>query len=251
MATALFLVYAYSITIAAHLAPASFIAAQMFLFLQSVASLVVLTHMFENIDVTCRVRWRKRLERINPAPGFLPMVSLHLPAYDEPPEIVEATLRALAVLDYPNYEVLVIDNNTPDEKTWRPIEKLCRELGPRFRFYPSGKLARVTNPARSTLPSPRRSPRRNSSAWSTRITGWTRFSARNGSGFHRSAGGLHPGSAGLPGFHAGILFGGDVLLVRIFLRSAHAGPQRAQRHHLLRDNGLDPQVGPAGDRRLE
>jgi cellulose synthase/poly-beta-1,6-N-acetylglucosamine synthase-like glycosyltransferase len=30
--------------------------------------------------------------------------------------------------------VLVIDNNTPDEKTWRPIEKLCRELGSRFKF---------------------------------------------------------------------------------------------------------------------
>jgi len=54
--------------------------------------------------------------------------------YDEPPEVVEATLRALAALDYPAYEVLVVDNNTPEEKTWRPIEKLCRELGPRFRF---------------------------------------------------------------------------------------------------------------------
>jgi len=62
------------------------------------------------------------------------MVSLHLPAYDEPPEVVEETLRALALLDYPAYEVLVVDNNTPEEKTWRPIEKLCQELGPRFRF---------------------------------------------------------------------------------------------------------------------
>jgi len=53
----LFLVYAYSIILAAHLAPASFLAAMMFLFLQSVASLVALTHMFENIDISCRVRW--------------------------------------------------------------------------------------------------------------------------------------------------------------------------------------------------
>ncbi len=132
--TPLFLAYAYSITIAAHLAPASFLAAQMFLFLQSVASLVALTHMFENIDITCRVHWRNRVERIDPAPGFMPMVSLHLPAYDEPPKVVEETLRALAVLDYPAFEVLVLDNNTPEEKNWRPIEKLCQELGPRFRF---------------------------------------------------------------------------------------------------------------------
>ena len=146
--TPLFLAYAYSTIVAAHLAPASFIAAHMFLFLQSVATLVALTHMFENIDVTCRVRWHNRLARVNPAPGFFPMVSLHLPAFDEPPEVVEATLRTLAALDYPAFEVLVIDNNTPDEKTWRPIEKLCQELGPRFRFihlanwpgYKSGAL---------------------------------------------------------------------------------------------------------------
>jgi cellulose synthase/poly-beta-1,6-N-acetylglucosamine synthase-like glycosyltransferase len=146
--TPLFLAYAFSTIVAAHLTPASFIAALMFLFLQSVATLVALTHMFENIDVTCRVRWHNRLARVNPAPGFFPMVSLHLPAYDEPPEVVEGTLRTLAALDYPAFEVLVIDNNTPDEKTWRPIEKLCRELGPRFRFihlanwpgYKSGAL---------------------------------------------------------------------------------------------------------------
>ncbi|MGD0613633.1 MAG: glycosyltransferase [Anaerolineales bacterium] len=132
--TPLFLVYAYSIIISAHLARPSFLAAQMFLFLQFIASLVALTHMFENIDVSCRVHWHRRIDRVNPAPGFLPMVSLHLPAYDEPPEVVEETLRALALLDYPAYEVLVVDNNTPEEKTWRPIEKLCQELGPRFRF---------------------------------------------------------------------------------------------------------------------
>ncbi len=132
--TPLFLVYAYSIVNSANLTPLSYIVAQMFLFLQSVATILALTHIFENIDVTCRVRWHNRIERLNPAPGFLPTVSLHLPTYDEPPEVVELTLRALAALDYPNYEVLVIDNNTPNENTWRPIERLCRELGPRFRF---------------------------------------------------------------------------------------------------------------------
>jgi cellulose synthase/poly-beta-1,6-N-acetylglucosamine synthase-like glycosyltransferase len=133
--TPLFLVYAYSVIIDAHLAPASFLAAQMFLYIQSVAALVALTQMYENLDVNCRVRWRNRIDRIQPAPGFTPMVSLHLPTYDEPPEVVEGTLRALAALDYPAFEVLVVDNNTPEEMTWRPIEALCRELGPRFRFF--------------------------------------------------------------------------------------------------------------------
>jgi cellulose synthase/poly-beta-1,6-N-acetylglucosamine synthase-like glycosyltransferase len=133
--TPLFLVYAYSVIISARLTPASFLAAQMFLFVQFVAALMALTHMYENLDVNCRVRWRNRMDRIKPVPGYTPMISLHLPTYDEPPEVVGETLRALAALDYPAYEVLVVDNNTPDEKTWRPIEKLCRELGARFRFF--------------------------------------------------------------------------------------------------------------------
>ena len=133
--TPIFLAYAYSIIRAANLAPGSYIAAHMFFFLQTIALLVALTHMFENTDITCRVRWHNQLDQISPAPGFAPMISLHLPAYDEPPEVVEATLKKIAALDYPAYEVLVVDNNTPDESTWRPIEKLCQELGPRFRFF--------------------------------------------------------------------------------------------------------------------
>jgi hypothetical protein len=42
-------------------------------------------------------------------------VSVHVPAYNEPPDMLIETLDALARLDYPNFEVLVIDNNTRDE----------------------------------------------------------------------------------------------------------------------------------------
>ena len=135
LVTPLFLVYAFWLTISAHLLPLSFLAAQIFFFIQLVASLVGLSVIYENLDITCRVHWHNHLDRIEPAPGYTPMVSLHLPAYDEPPEVVAETLRALAVLDYPDYEVLVIDNNTPREENWRPIEKICRELGPRFHFW--------------------------------------------------------------------------------------------------------------------
>jgi cellulose synthase/poly-beta-1,6-N-acetylglucosamine synthase-like glycosyltransferase len=76
------------------------------------------------------------------------MVSLHVPAYSEPPEVVASTLRSLAGLDYPDYEVLVIDNNTPDSAAWRALEHHCRQLGPKFHFmhldqwpgYKSGAL---------------------------------------------------------------------------------------------------------------
>ncbi len=62
-------------------------------------------------------------------------MSIHVPAHAEPPEVVIATLDTLARLDYPNFEVLVIDNNTPDPALWRPVEAHCAALGPRFRFF--------------------------------------------------------------------------------------------------------------------
>lgn len=68
-------------------------------------------------------------------------VSIHVPAYNEPPEVLSETLRSLANLDWDNYEVLVIDNNTQDEAVWRPIERLCEELGPRFKFFHVDRLS--------------------------------------------------------------------------------------------------------------
>lgn len=71
----------------------------------------------------------------------VPFVSIHVPAYNEPPQMLIETLDALARLDYPHYEVLVIDNNTKDEAIWRPVEAHCRRLGERFRFFHVAPLA--------------------------------------------------------------------------------------------------------------
>jgi exo-beta-1,3-glucanase (GH17 family)/cellulose synthase/poly-beta-1,6-N-acetylglucosamine synthase-like glycosyltransferase len=71
----------------------------------------------------------------------LPKVSIHVPAYAEPPEMVVETLRSLAALDYPDFEVIVVDNNTPDELLWRPVEAYCALLGARFRFFHVAPLA--------------------------------------------------------------------------------------------------------------
>jgi len=68
-------------------------------------------------------------------------VSIHVPAYNEPPEMLIETLDALARLEYPSFEVLVVDNNTRDEPVWRPVEAHCARLGPRFRFFHVTPLA--------------------------------------------------------------------------------------------------------------
>jgi exo-beta-1,3-glucanase (GH17 family)/cellulose synthase/poly-beta-1,6-N-acetylglucosamine synthase-like glycosyltransferase len=68
-------------------------------------------------------------------------VSVHLPAYNEPPDMLIETLEALARMNYPNFEVVVVDNNTREEAVWRPVEAHCRKLGERFRFFHVSPLA--------------------------------------------------------------------------------------------------------------
>jgi len=58
-----------------------------------------------------------------------------VPAHNEPPEILIDTLNSLAKLNYKNYEVLVIDNNTKNEKIWKPVESYIATLGDKFHFY--------------------------------------------------------------------------------------------------------------------
>ena len=63
-----------------------------------------------------------------------PKVSIHIPAYQEPPEMLLRTINSVARLDYRDFECVVVINNTPDPAFWEPIERRCRELGPRFKF---------------------------------------------------------------------------------------------------------------------
>ncbi|HUC18606.1 MAG TPA: glycosyltransferase family 2 protein [Acetobacteraceae bacterium] len=65
-------------------------------------------------------------------------VSIHVPVCSEPPQIVCETLDVLSRLDYPDFEVLVIDNNTDDPALWEPVAKHCAKLGSRFRFFHLG-----------------------------------------------------------------------------------------------------------------
>src|SRR5262249_25675489 len=75
-----------------------------------------------------------------PAEGYFPKVSIHIPAYFEPPEMLKQTLDAVSRLDYPNFECVVIINNTPDPAFWQPIQDHCRALGERFIFINAEKV---------------------------------------------------------------------------------------------------------------
>jgi len=96
------------------------------------ASTVILT---EGIELAASL-WRVERRAIPIAvPETSPRVSIHVPCFNEPPAMVIETLNALAALDYENFEVIVLDNNTPDAQTWLPVQARCAALGGRFRFY--------------------------------------------------------------------------------------------------------------------
>jgi exo-beta-1,3-glucanase (GH17 family)/GT2 family glycosyltransferase len=72
--------------------------------------------------------------------GFAPKVSIHIPACMEPPDMLKATLDAVARLAYPNFECIIVINNTPDPAMWQSVEEHCRALGERFKFVNAPKL---------------------------------------------------------------------------------------------------------------
>ncbi|MGD8934031.1 MAG: glycosyltransferase, partial [Gammaproteobacteria bacterium] len=88
------------------------------------------------------IKDRRRYMEIKQSVGDeAPMVSIHVPAYNEPAAMLKRTLDALAKLDYPNYEVLLIDNNTKDPAVWQPVKEHCEKLGERFRFFHQDPLS--------------------------------------------------------------------------------------------------------------
>jgi len=75
-----------------------------------------------------------------------PMVSVHVPAYKERPEMLNHTLDTVADLDYPAFECLVIMNNTSDPAYWEPVARHCSALNARlgrevFKFVYLPKVA--------------------------------------------------------------------------------------------------------------
>ena len=55
----------------------------------------------------------------------LPMVSLIVPAYNEGP-VIQAAMRSLLALDYPNYEIIVVDDGSTDD-TYEKAMVVARE----------------------------------------------------------------------------------------------------------------------------
>ncbi len=123
--------------------------------------LAVTILLIESLEIA-EVIWHKKTARtfqpLTPSADFkYPKVSLHLPIHNEPPMMVRKTLEALAKVDYPNLEVLVMDNNTKDPAVWGPVRDDCERLGPMFRFFhlenwPGFKAGAINHALEQTAP---------------------------------------------------------------------------------------------------
>jgi len=103
--------------------------------------IVLLTEAHELAEAVWTHKRRREFLPVDSDDAYRPKVSIHVPCYNEPPEMVKQTLNALANLDYPDFEVLLIDNNTKDPAVWEPVRDYCATLGPRFKFFHVAPLA--------------------------------------------------------------------------------------------------------------
>ena len=105
------------------------------------AQLILLALLLvDGLELTEVIWTNERHRKFEPHEGWqppadAPKVSIHVPCYNEPPAMVIETLNALARLDYPNFEVIVVDNNTKDDAVWKPLQEHCIKLGSRFHFF--------------------------------------------------------------------------------------------------------------------
>jgi cellulose synthase/poly-beta-1,6-N-acetylglucosamine synthase-like glycosyltransferase len=154
-----YLVYAIEWTFSSNLGPVSTAGGVVLWLLEIFAAVLSCMYLWELCDALGTEHWRRRITpsvRMEVPDGELPFVSLHVPAHNEPPDMVIDTLRSLLRLDYPRYEVILIDDNTDDESLWRPVEAWCERHGVRFAHldnwpgYKSGALnyalRRLTSP---------------------------------------------------------------------------------------------------------
>jgi cellulose synthase/poly-beta-1,6-N-acetylglucosamine synthase-like glycosyltransferase len=107
-----------------------FFSSLVLLILETAAIVLAISYAFEVLDV---LSVREPQFEIPPLQHAW-KVAIQVPTYNEPVEVVQPTLEALAALDYPNFMVQVVDNNTTDPEVWQPLEALCQQLGPRFQF---------------------------------------------------------------------------------------------------------------------
>jgi cellulose synthase/poly-beta-1,6-N-acetylglucosamine synthase-like glycosyltransferase len=140
-----YLAFGTIVTFASGLSAIASVASGLLLILEAAALTLSASFAFESFDVLCTPHPVERPFGLDPT--YRPIVSLQVAAYNEPPDMLIETIKSLEAIDYPTFEVVVIDNNTKDPAVWQPVADYC-EGRDRVRFvhvddwpgYKSGAL---------------------------------------------------------------------------------------------------------------
>jgi exo-beta-1,3-glucanase (GH17 family)/cellulose synthase/poly-beta-1,6-N-acetylglucosamine synthase-like glycosyltransferase len=98
--------------------------------------LILLAHAFEFSELFWGGSLRRTFKPLREVEALdEPLVSIHLACSNEPPDMVIASIVSLQRLNYRNFEVIIVDNNTSDERLWRPVADYVATLPDRFRFF--------------------------------------------------------------------------------------------------------------------
>ncbi len=120
-----YLGFAVEVTVASNFSVIGSAASALLFLLELAALAIAATFAFETCDVVCRVRHSREFPA--PDPSYRPKVSIHIAAYNEPPEMLIQAIKAAEQLDYPDFEIVVVDNNTSDPDVWQPVEAYCAD----------------------------------------------------------------------------------------------------------------------------
>ncbi len=110
------------------------LAGEFLLLLATLVVLLAISYSHQLVDLFARVPAAAAEGSEAPVASHQPFVSLHVTSHNDQPATVLQTLRGILALDYEDFEILMIDDNTADEALWRPVEEFCRTQG-RIRFF--------------------------------------------------------------------------------------------------------------------
>jgi len=120
----------------------SFLFLGFFLVLMLRHVLLLLFSVLDQIDRTAADRrWNKQT-----GPKFQPLISILAPAFNEG-KVIEASIRSLLTLDYPRYEVLIIDDGSTDDtlERARALEGEYANADVRVLWKPNGGKSSALN----------------------------------------------------------------------------------------------------------
>lgn len=103
-----------------------------FVIFSMLATTIIIMSILEGMKLKLWLGFQKRSKMLPNSER--PMVSVHLAICNEPSFMVISTLKSILAQNYPDFEIIVVDNNTKERTLWAPVGDFCSSL-PNVRFF--------------------------------------------------------------------------------------------------------------------